>query len=83
MLVPLGAGWALWRLGRTTARIAVEAAAIGVSTALIETLQIFERARFPQLADVWRNGVGCIFGAVTVAIAAPWLVAALNRTRAR
>ncbi len=78
MLMPLGAGWALWRSGRATiTRIALEAAAIGVGTALlIESLQIFERVRFPQLADVWRNGVGCIFGAVVVA----WLV---SRVRAR
>jgi len=34
----------------------------------IETLQIFERTRFPQAADVWRNGTGCIVGASAVAL---------------
>jgi VanZ family protein len=69
MLIPLGAGWAMARLGRaSTVRIAVEAGAIGVGTALlIETLQIFERVRYPQIADVWRNGVGCLVGAAVVA----------------
>jgi glycopeptide antibiotics resistance protein len=66
MLAPLGVGLALWRWGRaTTARIALQAAAIGVGLALfVETLQIFERTRFPQAADVWRNGLGCVVGAV-------------------
>lgn len=69
MLVPLGVGLALVRFGQVSLRrIALEAAGIGFGTALIiETLQIFERARFPQVADIWRNGVGCVAGAVIVA----------------
>ncbi len=71
MLVPLGAGLALIRAGRVSMlQNAVEAGAVGTGLALvIETLQIFEPGRFPQLADVWRNGVGCIAGAIVVAFA--------------
>lgn len=66
MLVPLGAGLVLVRFGRASrARMALEAWVLGVGTALlVETLQIFQRARFPQVADVWRNAVGCTAGAV-------------------
>ncbi len=71
MLSPLGAGWALLRGPRGVGRIALEAAALGLGlAAAIETLQIFAPTRFPQLADVWRNGAGCVAGAVLVA----WLV---------
>jgi hypothetical protein len=70
MLAPLGAGLALVRLGRGRLfRIALEAFALGVGTALlVETLQIFQRSRFPQAADVWRNGIGCVAGALAVAL---------------
>lgn len=71
MLSPLGAGWALLRGPRGVGRIALEATTLGVGlAATIETLQIFAPTRFPQLADVWRNGAGCVAGAVLVA----WLV---------
>ena len=81
MLAPLGAGLALVRYGRaSTSRIALEACALGVGTALvIETLQIFQSMRFPQAADVWRNGTGCIAGAVVVALA----LQAIDRRRQR
>jgi glycopeptide antibiotics resistance protein len=71
MLVPLGVGLALVRFGHASIRrIALEAAGIGFGTSLVvETLQIFEETRFPQLADVWRNGFGCVVGAVLVAFA--------------
>ncbi|MBX3155492.1 MAG: VanZ family protein [Deltaproteobacteria bacterium] len=70
MLAPLGAGVALLRHGRATlSRIAAEAGLLGLGTALvIETIQIFERSRFPQAADVWRNGVGCVAGALLVGV---------------
>jgi len=70
MLAPLGAGLVLVRFGRASlSRVVLEAGALGVGTALvIETLQIFERTRFPQAADVWRNGTGCIIGAIAVAL---------------
>ena len=77
MLVPLGVGLALMRAGISIRRLALEAAAIGFGLSLcIETLQIFERARFPQLADIWRNGFGCVVGAVAIGL---WL----RRARAR
>ncbi len=69
MLIPLGAGLAMVRAGRPLHRIALEAGVLGVGTALvIETLQIFEKARYPQLADIVRNGTGCIAGALAVAL---------------
>jgi hypothetical protein len=79
MLAPLGAGLALVRLGRASlSRIALEAGAFGVGTALfVETLQIFQRGRFPQAADVLRNGVGCIVGAIITAL----VLRAIDRPR--
>src|SRR5437868_4828998 len=42
MLIPLGAGLAMWRHGQSIVRIALEAIALGLGTALvIETVQIF------------------------------------------
>jgi hypothetical protein len=66
MLVPLGAGAELARVGRAKlSKIVFEACALGFGASLVvETLQIFEHARFPQVADVWRNGVGCVVGAL-------------------
>lgn len=73
MLAPLGAGLVLARSARSgrasLARIVLEACALGLGTALVvETLQIFERTRFPQAADVWRNGVGCVVGAIVAGL---------------
>lgn len=69
MLVPLGVGWALLRGPRSAARLGLEALAIGIALAsCIEFLQIFDRGRFPQLADVWRNAAGCGVGAVVVGL---------------
>ena len=70
MLAPFGAGLVLVRFGRASlSGIVLEAGALGLGTALvIETLQIFERTRFPQAADVWRNGTGCIAGAVAATL---------------
>jgi glycopeptide antibiotics resistance protein len=81
MFTPLGAGLALLRFGRASvSRIALEASAFGIGTAmLIETLQIFQRTRFPQVADVWRNGVGCIAGAVAVALMLRMATRAVDR----
>jgi glycopeptide antibiotics resistance protein len=81
MLAPLGAALVLVRAGRASlARIVFGAAALGFGTALfVETLQIFERTRFPQLADVWRNGTGCIAGAVVTAL----VLRAIDRRPAR
>ncbi|HEX2690045.1 MAG TPA: VanZ family protein [Kofleriaceae bacterium] len=70
MLAPLGVGLVLVRFGRASlSRIILEAGALGVGSALfVETLQIFQRTRFPQAADVWRNGVGCVAGAIVTAL---------------
>jgi glycopeptide antibiotics resistance protein len=77
MLSPMGAGWALFRAPRGVGRIALEAIVLGLGTALvIETLQIFAPTRYPQVADVWRNGAGCAAAAATVA----WLVSRVVRT---
>jgi glycopeptide antibiotics resistance protein len=70
MLMPIGAGLVFVRFGRASlSRILLEACALGLGTALfVETLQVFERTRFPQAADVWRNGVGCVVGAIVTAL---------------
>jgi len=75
MLAPLGAGLVLMRFTRIRLpRIVLEAAALGLGMALlVETLQIFERARFPQAADVWRNAVGCVVGALVTYGALTWM----------
>jgi VanZ family protein len=85
MLAPLGAGLALVRFGRASlSRIALEACALGIGTALfIETLQIFQSTRFPQAADVWRNGTGCIAGAVVIALVLRAVDRRLRRPSAR
>ena len=70
MLAPLGTGFMLVRFGRARlSRILLQAGALGFGLALIvETLQIFEPTRYPQAADVWRNGVGCLTGAIVTAL---------------
>jgi glycopeptide antibiotics resistance protein len=81
MLAPLGAGLALVRITRASlSRLALESCALGLATSVfVETLQIFQRTRFPQAADVWRNTLGCIAGAVAVAL----VLRAIDRARAR
>jgi hypothetical protein len=81
MLAPLGLGLVLVRFGRASlSRIALEACALGVGTSVfVETLQVFQRVRFPQAADVWRNGIGCIVGAVVAGLA----LRAIERRRQR
>jgi glycopeptide antibiotics resistance protein len=81
MLMPLGAGLVLARSDRASfSRIVLESCALGFGTALcVETLQIFERTRFPQAADVWRNGVGCVVGAIVTSL----VLRAIDRKRRR
>jgi glycopeptide antibiotics resistance protein len=70
LLVPLGVGWALLRSARPPHVIVLEAIAVGfVVSASIETLQIFTHVRYPQVADVWRNVLGCGAGAVLSTVA--------------
>lgn len=83
MMSPMGAGWALLRGSRGRGRIALEATVLGVGTSvMIETLQIFEPTRFPQFADVWRNGAGCLAAAVLVAWLSTDEGAAIQRSAA-
>lgn len=69
MLVPLGVGYALWR--RTNAvRLAIEAALLGIATsATLELLQLITPWRYTTFADVWRNALGCVVGAIFVVVA--------------
>jgi len=84
MLSPLGAGWALLRGSRGMGRIALEAALLGLTTStMIETIQIFEPSRCPQLADVWRNTAGCLAAAATVAWLVPRVLGAAAETVGR
>ncbi len=61
LLAPLGAGWALLRVESSLRRTLLEALLVGAAMAMfVETLQIFTPTRVPQLADVWRNTLGCV-----------------------
>jgi glycopeptide antibiotics resistance protein len=69
LMAPMGAGLALLRAPLPIWRIGLEAAVLGFGTStFVEFMQIFEYTRYPQLADVWRNGTGCVFAALAVAI---------------
>lgn len=70
LLGPLGIGWVLFRSARPLHVLVLEALAVGfVVSASIETLQIFTHVRYPQVADVWRNVLGCGAGALLATIA--------------
>jgi VanZ family protein len=69
MLMPLGAGFALWRSAGEArwSRVLVEALLIGIATGVaLELAQLLTPSRFTQLADAWRNAVGCVAGAAGV-----------------
>jgi hypothetical protein len=73
MLLPLGAGFAVWRAaGR--GRVIVEALALGIAFATaLEAAQLLTPHRVSQLADVWRNALGCVIGAALgLAISRRW-----------
>jgi glycopeptide antibiotics resistance protein len=64
MLLPLGAGFALARTTRGL-RLFLEALLLGVAAALVlEAGQLLTPHRVTQLADVWRNALGCGLGAL-------------------
>jgi hypothetical protein len=69
MLVPLGVGFAWWREVPPW-RVVLEALLLGIATGVtLEVAQLLVPSRFTQLADAWRNALGCATGAaVTVAI---------------
>lgn len=63
MLLPLGLGFALARSARGR-RILLEALCLGALTALcLEGAQLLTPHRVTQLADLWRNTLGCVLGA--------------------
>jgi VanZ family protein len=69
MLVPLGVGYGLWR--RTHGlRVALEALLLGIATSTtLEVLQLITPYRYTTFADVWRNALGCMVGAIFVVLA--------------
>lgn len=69
MLLPLGVGYGLWR--RTNGlRVAVEALLLGIATSTsLELLQLITPYRYTTFADVWRNALGCLVGAIFVVVA--------------
>ena len=68
MLLPLGVGYALWR--RTNGlRVALEALVLGIATSTtLELLQLITPYRYTTFADVWRNALGCMVGAIFVVV---------------
>lgn len=63
MLVPLGAGFAWWRARRTWT--VAWALGLGIVTATaLEAAQLLTPHRVTQLADVWRDALGCMIGAL-------------------
>ena len=66
MLVPLGVGFGLWRRAHP-ARVVVEALLLGFMTSsALELAQLANRYRYTTWADVWRNTLGCVVGALLV-----------------
>jgi hypothetical protein len=66
MLVPLGIGFALWRRA-SGGRIAIEALLLGFMTSTtLELSQLVMPYRYTTWADVWRNTLGCVAGAIVV-----------------
>jgi VanZ family protein len=66
MLIPLGMGFALWRRAPGW-RIFVEAIVLGAVVASgLELAQLVTLYRFTSFADMWRNMVSCMIGALCV-----------------
>jgi hypothetical protein len=66
MLVPLGIGFALWRCA-SRVRVVGEAFVLGfVTSSLLEIAQLANAYRYTTWADVWRNTLGCVVGALVV-----------------
>ena len=80
LLAPLGGTWALGRRGAGILGTALEGLALGVGlSSLLEAMQLLTPNRFTQLADVWRNGLGCALAAGAVAAARSWRGRARSR----
>jgi len=68
MLIPLGAGFALWRRAPAW-RVVAEALVLGIVTGVVlEAAQLLTPHRFTQLCDAWRNAVGCMAGAIAALV---------------
>ena len=66
MLVPLGIGYALWRRAPGW-RIVIEALLLGaVVASCLELAQLLTPYRTTSLADMWRNTLSCVAGALLV-----------------
>jgi glycopeptide antibiotics resistance protein len=64
MLLPLGAGFGLWRRAATL-RVIVESLVLGtVTSVLLEVAQLVTHHRFTAFPDVWRNALGCTVGCI-------------------
>lgn len=64
MLVPLGIGFALWR-SASAWRVVGEALVLGVLvSSALELGQLANAYRYTTFADVWRNALGCMVGAM-------------------
>lgn len=79
LLLPLGAGYALARTA-SGRRLLLEALLLGAATAfLLEAAQLLTPHRVTQLADLWRNTLGCVLGAVLGLVLRPRLAGASQR----
>lgn len=70
LFAPLGAAIAM--VPRVPRRGRDLGLALAIGTALsiaVETLQLLTETRVTQLADVWRNGLGALLGAIAVVMA--------------
>lgn len=68
MLVPLGYGYAIWRRAPAW-RVLVEALLLGlVVSSGLELAQLLTPYRTTSFADVWRNTVSCVAGALLVLV---------------
>jgi len=62
MLLPLGLGYGLWRRAARL-RLVVESLLVGLCVSLVlELSQLITPYRYTTLADLWRNGLGCMVG---------------------
>lgn len=71
MLIPLGVGFALWRRASGW-RILLEALVLGAVVATgLEVAQLVTLYRYTSFADMWRNTVSCVAGALFVLLFVP------------
>lgn len=69
LFVPLGVAIAVVRRAPSVWRVTVEAGAAGVALSTgIELLQVLTPERVSQLADIWRNTLGCLVAAFATAL---------------